>query len=588
MRKIPGVNWKHRESAWILLLVFAPLAVFLQVGGHEFLAYDDPINISQNPRVTNFSLANLLYFWREPSLGLYIPLTYNFWLLLAKLSQLLTRGGGESVDPQLFHLANLLVHLGGTTLVYLILRDLLNNGRAAVLGALLFAIHPVQVEPVAWASGMKDLLSGFWSLLALWQYLRCCRAREKSRRIGHYLLATLALLLALLAKPAAVAVPLLAGLVGWLLLERPWRRVLLEIAPWLLGVVPVIMLTTGAQPLAAQVYQPPIWQRFLIAGDAISFYLYKVLLPFSLGPDYGRLPQLVLTQGWIYLTGTAPYFLAGVLLWKAPRSWLATAGLFLAPLLPVLGLLPFAFQEVSTVADRYLYLAMLAPALALALIWSQYQRQRFFRLLVVLILVLLTVKSTIQTSYWRDTLVFSTHALEVNPKSWNSYLRKGVAEYLGNHQSEAIVAFKQALALKPDFSDALYSLGVVYGDQGQNEQAVALFNQVLRGDPANVPAALGLGDIYRKSGRYDQAIDYYRIAVASELGRAEYLVSLGECYAGAGRDPEAIASFQQAIAAQPDYTEAYTRLAALYQKRREYDKANAILEKLPGTTAETR
>ncbi|NTV13179.1 MAG: tetratricopeptide repeat protein [Desulfobulbaceae bacterium] len=573
---------KQREFIGILLLLMVPLLVFLQVGWHDFLGYDDPINIYQNPRVTTFSVANLLYFWQGPSLGLYIPLTYNFWMLLAKLSQLLTPGGsGEPMAPQLFHLTNLLVHLGGTTLVFMILRNLLNNARAAAVGALLFAIHPVQVEPVAWASGMKDLLSGFWSLLAIWQYIRFCRAPEKSGRIGHYLLAILSLALALLAKPAAVIVPLLAGLVGRLVLERPWRLVLSELSPWLLCVAPVVAVTALAQPASAHIYQPPIWQRFLVAGDAISFYLWQLFLPLNLGPDYGRLPEWVLNHNWVYLTGTAPYALAGIMIWKASRWWLAGVGLFIAALLPVLGLQPFAFQEVSTVADRYLYLAMLGPALAVALTWSQYQWQKTCQLLVLVFLALLTVKSTIQTKYWKNSFIFSTHAIQINPQSWNSYLRYGIAEYLANHRTEAIAAFNKALAIKPDFVDAHYSLGVVAWDQGRTDQALAFFNQALALDPTNVPTALGLGDIYRKSGRPSQAIRYYQIAVGSELDRAEYHVNLGVCNAEVGEEEAAIANFLKAIAMQPDYPEAHYRLRALYQKRQEYGKATAILQNLP-------
>lgn len=569
-------NWfggKHREYKWLLLVLLAPLAVFLQLGGHEFLGYDDPSNIYQNPHLVDFSLDNLLYFWQGPYLRLYIPLTYNFWLLLAKLSQLLNSADGTPTNPHLFHLANLLVHLGATTLLFLILRELLDNVRAAAVGAVLFAIHPLQVEPVAWASAMKDLLSGFWSLLALWQYLRYCRAPEKGQQIGHYLSATLALALALLAKPSAVMVPLMAGLLGGLLLKRPWRRVLGELSPWLLCAVPVIMVTSQAQAWVAHVYKPPIWQRFLIAGDALSFYLAKLLLPLNLGPDYGRLPELVLTKEWVYLTGIIPYLLALVLFWKLPRPGLTAAGLFLLPLLPVLGLQPFAFQAISTVADRYLYLAMLGPALAAALMYSHYQRQKIFALLLVALLVLLAGQSAIQTRYWKNPFVFEAHAIQVNPQSWNAYLRYGVSQSLDNHKEDALASLKQALVIKPDFADAYYNLGVVYSDLGQKEQALAAYQQTLYLSPGNVPAALGLGDLYRESGQYDRAIMYYRIAVDNDPTQAEYHVRLGESYALAAREREALGSFRQAIALQPNYAEAHYRLGAIYQQRREYDQA---------------
>ncbi|NTV13178.1 MAG: tetratricopeptide repeat protein [Desulfobulbaceae bacterium] len=580
MTRKSGRDENPRVAVELLLVLMVPLAVFLQVAWHEFLSYDDPSNIYQNPHISDFSLTNLLYFWQGPHLRLYIPLTYNFWLLLAKLSQLLPFADGEPAPPHLFHLANLLLHLGSTALAFLIIRSLLNNARAAAAGALLFAIHPIQVEPVAWASAMKDLLSGFWSLLALWQYILFAQASARSHRVGHYLLAILSFSLALLAKPSAVVIPLLAGLVGWLILNRNWRWVLVELSPWLLSVVPVVLITTRAQAWVAHVYKPPAWQRLLVAGDTISFYLSKLILPLTLGPDYGRLPQLILNQDWVYFTGTIPYLLALALLWKASRPELAAAGLFLIPLLPVLGIQPFAFQAISTVADRYLYLAMLGPALATSLIFSRYQSNKYIWAIMLTILALWAAKSTIQTSYWKNPLVFETHALQVNPQSWNAYLRYGVAKSLGNDKEAAITAFRKALAIKPDFAEAHYNLGVVYSDLGQNDQAISSHTQAFYINPRYIPAALGLGGLYLKSAQYDQAIMYFLIAVNNDPDPAEYHVRLGESYAGAGRDQEAIASFQQALSRQPNYIEAYYRLGVIYQKRQESDLAIASYRKV--------
>jgi len=576
-------NWfieKYRENHWLWLVLAVSFLVFLQVVWHEFVDYDDPSNIFQNPHITDCTLANLLFFWKEPFLNLYIPLTYDFWLILAKLSQFLPSVNGEPVNPHLFHLANLLVHLGTTTLVFLIIKDLLGNAPAAALGALLFAIHPVQVEPVAWATAMKDLLSGFWSLMAIWQYIRFCRATGRTRRASHYLLAIFSLTLAILAKPVAVTVPLMAGLVGWLLLKRRLRRVLIELSPWLICVVPVVLTTTQAQTWISHIYKPLFWQRLLVAGDAITFYLSKLLFPLTLGPDYGRLPELVLAKDWVYLTGAMPYALAAVMYWKAPRPWLAAAGLFLAPLLPVLGLQSFAFQAISTVADRYLYLAMLGPALGASLLIMHYEKYKLARVSLIALLAFLAIKSTIQTGYWKSPREFEAHAIEVNPQSWHAYLRQGVFRSLDNRKEEAIIDFKKALAVKPDFTEAYYNLGVAYSDLGQGHQALDAYQQALYLSPRYVPAALGVADHYREDGKYDWAIMYYLIAVDNEPGHPEYYVRLGECYALTGKKDKAIANLRQALELQPDYSEAYHRLGDIYQERREYDQAIALYRRV--------
>jgi hypothetical protein len=241
-----------------------PLAVFWSAHSHEFVLWDDNTNIVDNPGLRSVTLDHILVFWRAPYAHLYIPLTYTLWALTAAVSQWVTPqpSGGVSLDPQLFHSLNLLVHLLSVLVVWRIVRLLLDrtvregqnpvSGHArtrlewaACGGALLFAVHPLQVEAVAWVTGFKDVLGGCLSFVAIWQYLQYASgsvdvassgkpARGQVRRTWiHYGCATGAFVLALLAKPTAVVVPVVAWLLdfwGW---PQTWRTRRLAVLAWL-------------------------------------------------------------------------------------------------------------------------------------------------------------------------------------------------------------------------------------------------------------------------------------------------------------------------------------------------------------------
>ncbi len=180
----------------------------------------------------------------------------------------------------------------------------------------------------------------------------------------------------------------------------------------------------------------------------MTFYLYKLGLPLWLGPDYGRSPAVLLSQWWVWLTGLGPWGLA-VWLWyqRTRMPWLvATAGVLVAGLLPVLGLVPFAFQAYSTVADRYMYIAMLGPALALAWGLTRVNR-RWVAVSCVVILGVLGLRCAWQAHYWRDSVALFEHALTVNPRSSVAYNTLGMVLAAQNRLPEATRYYTEAIAL---------------------------------------------------------------------------------------------------------------------------------------------
>ena len=380
---------------WLYLLIFAAAVItFAPICSHPFLSWDDDHTIENNPLLQDPSLGHALHYWCEPFMDLYVPVTYTLWSALAGISTFVTHG---QLDPRLFHAASVLLHATNAALVFWLLRRLLNAPWPAAAGAMLFALHPVQVETVAWTSGMKDLLCATFTLLAVTQYLLSLDSQKKPRRRRvHYALGLAAMLLGMLSKPTAMVTPLLIVTIDLLMLRRPWQAVIRSAWPFFLLATPCMAWTKFFQPQET-LNAGPLWRRPLVAADAIAFYFYKILFPLRLTYDYGRNPAAVWKNGWIWWTWLVPATAAAGLWYfrQRVRPLVAASLLLVAGVAPVLGLIPFDYQLVSTVADHYLYIAMLGPALAAA--WAvTLMKPRIAISASVLVLGLLAVRTADQ------------------------------------------------------------------------------------------------------------------------------------------------------------------------------------------------
>lgn len=612
MRSHTGTARIGRPHYLLLILTVLVLTLFSPICRHDFLAMDDEINIYQNPYVTDFTPANLLHFWTEPYAGMYIPITYNLWSIQAKIAAFFSHSAEAIPNPSIFHATNLMVHLINSILVFFILRILLKHEWASLAGALFFAVHPVQMEPVAWVTGFKDVLSGFWSLLAVWQYLLSARPIAQGRkRYMHYALATASFLCAILSKPGAVTLPLMIAAIGYLLLNRSMRQLALDLAPWVILAIPVILVTKFSQPDTEIPFLPAFGQRLLIAGDAISFYLYKVALPFSLGPDYGRSPQDVLSHDRSYLTGLIPYLAVLVILWKKHSPSSLVASIFIGALLPVLGFMPFAFQEISTVADRYLYLALLGPAYGLGWLLTRHG-SRLAWILFAAVVFLLSIKTASQASHWQDFSSLYNHALAVNPTSWISYHNLGVEQHKRHRLEKAILLYVETIKINPkyatafenlekatqyvvrsraesifpsleaqvkggaaDYGEAYYNLANLCREIHAQKEAIALYEKALAVAPGLAKAHLGLGDIYKEIGVNEKAMGAYQKAIEVDPSLVEAYNNLGLLYIDLNRQEDARQVLTKAIELNPNRAEAYNNLGIMNAQIGEQDEALA-------------
>jgi tetratricopeptide (TPR) repeat protein len=534
-----------------LLLTLAVLATFAPVCCHEFVRWDDRHNLVDNPRMNPPSPTGAAYFWANPFYDLYIPVTYTTWSAIAGVARTTTPDAlGATLNPYIFHAANLLLHLLSALAVYAILRTLVSSDWPACIGAMLFALHPVQVEPVAWISGMKDVLSGLLGLVAIWQYLLFAIPSSDAERRGaitHFALATIAFTLAMLAKPSAVVVPLIAAILDWKLLRRSLKMIITPCAIWLLLAIPVILIAKLAQPALSLDFVPPLWARPIVALDAMAFYLKKLAVPTALGIDYGRSPQWLWQSGEMRFTWTIPAaaLLATLLARRRAPYLFAGLAIFAAALLPVLGLIPFDFQAYSTVADHYLYIAMLGPAIAATFLLARARRPVIFAAAAVL--ATFAVRSFLQTWHWQDSQSLFSHAIEVNPDSLAGNVNLGIV--LGE-EAQALVAAGQT-------NEAL----------SLSARAVNLYIRALRASPADFHAHRRLGDMLMLQKHPAEAAEHFRAALRRDPQSKDTHVALGSALATERHYDEAILHFQEAIKLDPDYEIARRNLALAMKLR---------------------
>ena len=513
MRRSPSLG-----TAALLLLV---AVAFGRVAGHEFVNFDDDKFIYANEKLLPPTAASLAQLWREEHAHLYVPVTMTAWWLVAQAGLVHDGGaaGGFALNPWVFHAASLLVHVANVLLVRRIVRSVTRDDVAAIIGAAVFGVHPLQVETVAWASELKDLLAAMFSLLALSAMLQAAadapsstvsrprRGRaeggtteapprlppDAKRSAVWWCAAIVCFLLALLSKPSAVTLPIVAAVVLWMINVKPARVALVVLLGGLLLAAPVALITKNVQP-AADVPAPAVWARPLIAADSIAFYLAKTVLPMQLAVDYGRTPAAIFATKAANWTWVVPLAVTVAVLLSRQRILIGAWLIFLAAPAANLGLLPFDFQIVSTVADHYVYVAMLGVAIAVA--WAV-MRWPKTRVPAVAIVVILGVLTFIQAGRWRDSYALWRHALSVNPNSGLAHGNLGVI-YLGDgNAGEALPLLVRAAELDPHDPFAQLNLIRAYLATGQTAAAadagdklVAAYRRRADFDPQLVAAVL--------------------------------------------------------------------------------------------------
>lgn len=528
----------RRALFWTLLIV---LAVHARSLGGAALVYDDGAHVFNNPLFLPPGWHALERVWSAPFEGLFAPVAYTLWWLLAKLSYLLF---GE-LRPVLFHGANWLLHAGVSACVFQLCARRGAGPLGAALGALCFGLHPLCVESVAWISELRGLLAALLGLLAILSLPRAW-------------LATLLFALALLSKPAAVAVLPMA----WLLDPRPWREKWRLHVGWSVMVLALVWISTQAQSGEALRVATTPAERVWIAIDALASYTRAWLMPVDLCVDAGRSPQFVLAErSWLFRGAMQSLFL-GLLLVVWGLWWRRCGArdplLSLCALAPVLGLIPFAFQNTSTVADRYAYLALLGPALSVAR-WQGTLRRAAWLVPagVVAVYALLWMPLSVrQQGFWASDTALFERALAVNPRSAVAHSNLGLVALREGRLADARAQYEQALVLRPEDARARANLGLCLFQSGQVQAGLSELRAALALAPDYLRARANLVRGLMQTGETASAREQAEELVQRHPDSAEAWTLHGQVALAGGERAQARASALRALELLPGYAPA--------------------------------
>ena len=569
------------------------LAVYCRILGFSFTNYDDITNVTSNPYFNPVTPHNLGYLWTHGYNELYMPVTYTIWAICAYLGPLsrpiyVPGGGNVFMDPTLFHGVSLFLHTANALLVFALLYRLIKQPWTACAGVLLFALHPIQVESVAWITGMNNLTSGFFGLLALWFYVASVDegAQTVSKMRGRYAIATFCFILALLSKPTATAIPLIAVAIDWFFFRRPFSQLLRALIPWVLLAVCLAVITHFTSGTSQKIHLA-LWVRPFIAGDALAFYLTKLIFPVKLGVNFGRSMALVQSSWWGYVTWLLPAAV-GVLLWrkgKTQQPLITGVAIFVAAIVPMLGFVPYYTMEVTTVSGRFLYLALLGAGLALAWFLGNQRVPSLFRVgLCVVLLVFFTTLTIQQLPHWSDTYNLASAQIAINPNDAASQTNYGIVLASTGHQAEAVSYFRAAVAIKPDDAIYQYHLGTALEDSGDIPSAEEPLVKSVRLNPRFALAQIRLGGVLLKLSKTQEALEPLRAAVALDPKDVSAGYLLGVAFAGVQQYKEAEAELRRVVSLSSAIPQAHFALGRVLEKQGRRSEAAQVYQDILKTT----
>jgi len=491
-----------------------------------------------------------------------------------------------------YHLVNIGLHLLSAFLLWNLLGKL--GVRLAWLGALLFAVHPLVVESVAWISEFKNTLSLPPLLLAMLLYIDYDTKHDAAERdrnmIGlpspTYLLSFICFLAAMLCKSSVVMFPVVLLIYCWWKRGSIGRADLLASAPFFAVSVALGSVSVWFQQRRAIAGTDLLIGGFLprcaAAGQAAVFYLWKYLIPVDLMPIYPRwtLSPSALWQFWPWVTMAGIF----VCLLMKRSTWSKHAlfgfGVYLVNLIPVLGFVPMAYLRISRVADHFAYLPLIGLiGLTIAVFRAFDRRKLLYCIPLYLLIAAAAWQSHRYVRIFLNAETLLTYTLEHNPNAWIAHVNLGNALARSGRLPEAIAHYEAALRLRPDYVVAHHNLGSVLAQVGRLPEAIAHFETALRLAPDNLVAQNDLGNALARSGQFQTAITHYEAALRLEPNDIDVRCNLGIALVQIGQLPEAIGQFEKALQLKPNYVDAHYGLGVAFMQIDRLPEAEAEFEK---------
>jgi tetratricopeptide (TPR) repeat protein len=550
-----------RFRGWLGLgiVLIATALLYAPALNHQFTNWDDDRQITANPDIRDLSPQGVGKIFSSFYVSLYQPLTSLSWAVEYRLFGL---------NPRVYHAVNVLLHLVNILLVYVFVRSLSANVGISVVIAVLFAVHPLQVEVAAWVSSRSILLSSLFYLGAMIAYI----AYAKSGKLRYFILGLVLFVPALLAKTTAATVPLVLIVIDIYLQRKVSRRTILEKVPFFLLSLCFGWITmqarSGVSHLQDFAFKYSLVQRICIVCYSCLWYVGKLVLPAGLSVFY---PFPAKPNGWLPVA----FYLAPVLLivlavgiWYAGRyrRLLAFAALFvLASLVLVVQIVPVSELMVC---DRYAYLPCLGLFFLVGTLGHRLASRnpswmRAMLAAVALVLVALGSLTHQRIGVWRDSLTLWNDFLSKRQDIWVAYLNRGREEYENGDRQAAIADFNAALQLNPKSDRALNNRAAAYISLGDRAAALRDFDEAIRLNPDS-SYLINRGTLKRNTGDLAGAVQDFDTVITLYPRHAEALCQRADAFRMQGNWTKAIADYGDCLRLDPKSDKALNGRAISY------------------------
>lgn len=583
-----------------LFVAVVAFLVFLPALQNEFLVWDDNILISENKNIQSLQWAFTDAISNPAILGWY-PVTVVslyvdnlFW----------------GLDPFGYHLTNNIFHAINSFLVFILVFWLvrlgINNDRdefrislvSAFVTAVLFGIHPLRVESVAWITERKDLLYAFFYILSILSYIKYVSG--PAQKIRYYWGSLLLFSMSLMSKSMAVTLPLVLLVIDYFPLRRflsedsgsDLKRIIVEKVPFfcLSLIVSVFTLFQHHEAGTLSIVETqPFIVRLLVSMRGYFFYLYKFIAPSGLVPWYPY-PRNISPLSVEYAGSIILFLLftaASIYLIKRKRLFPAAWFYYLIALLPIIGITQTAG---FAAANRYTYLPCLGPFLIAGVIsGNAFVKTTKKELRIVLFSLFIVVSGLLigitqrQILIWRDSISLWSYQIDLFPEDESIVYSLRAAAYKRNgNLNEAVNDYSKAIELSPKWSNAYNNRAIVYEAMGRYEDAINDYNKAIVLEPKYLIALYNRGDLFEKTGKAENALADYTKAIGLDLGRASDVKTRARSLAykkraklneALGRNVRAIEDYTSYLDIETDAPDIYFSRGSLYLNMGEFDNA---------------
>ncbi len=569
----------------VLVVCIATTAVYWPVLSANALSFDDAQYFTKNPLVKNPSWSSAKQFLTEvlePSTvrGSYHPLSMISLMLDYAL-------GAREGNLMPFHRTSLILHVANTALVILVLYQLFGRAWASAGAGLIFGIHPMTVECVAWVTDRKTVLAAFFALLCLLFYLRFVQSRDKK----VYAVSLVMYVLALLSKPTAVPIPAVMLLMDYWPLGRFKWKMIYEKLPFIVlgGTSAIITYISHMKTAGISVaYKGGIGESILILCHNIIFYLYKVICPVNLS-SYYAFPRPIDLSAPIVVWGViGTCILIPLLIYSLrwTRSLFVGWLVFFVAIFPTLGVIGFSFGIAS---DKYAYLPSIGLLMMLTWFLSKVSfsgdlgKRTLRGIIIGLIVLILAGAETSATrgylSQWHDTDRLLTYMLRMDPDAPPVHNMLGILQANEGKYDKAIEHYDQAIKGWSEYPAAYHNLGNAHRNQGNYDLAIGYYRKAVELKADDAEAHNDLGVCLAKKGSLEDAVDHFRNALRIKGDSAEIYHNLGNALIFQGKLDEGIEQLQKTLEINNDNFEALNRpvvhkmVADVFYKQGKYDEA---------------